>query len=83
MASPVKYVRNMELHGSLFEDKCLSGAVSSVFTNLYFDHTNLFITFPRDQSPRPWPLGDLLEGHEFLIIMPASGTSNLSDDDSI
>lgn len=59
MASPVVYVKSMELRGSLFGDECSSGTVSSVFTNFYLDHTKLLVIYPNDKSPRPWPLGDL------------------------
>lgn len=37
-SSPVNYVKSMELRGSLFEDNCTTGAVSTVFTNFYVDH---------------------------------------------
>lgn len=37
-ASPVNYVRKMQLHGSLFEEGCTSGAISAVYTEFYVDH---------------------------------------------
>jgi hypothetical protein len=38
VGSPVAYVKDMELCGSLFEGGCTTGAVSCVFTNFYVDH---------------------------------------------
>ena len=73
----VEYVKTMELCGSLFQDKCLSGTTSSVFTNFYLDHTNLLIGFSNDKGPCPWCLGDLLEGQEFLIILPVPAPETL------
>jgi hypothetical protein len=68
--SPVEYVKNMELRGSLFEDNCLSGAVSSAFTRFYVDHVEPLTTLAHYKAHGQWLLGDLLEGHEFLIILP-------------
>lgn len=70
MTSPVEYVKSMDLRGSLFEDMCSSGAVSSVFTSFYVDHTEPLTTLAKYKTRNQWLLGDLLEGHKFLIILP-------------
>lgn len=67
--TPVNYLK-AELHGSLFEDNCNTGAVSCVDTKFYVDHRvplEVLDTYKKDGR---WPLGELFEGHEFLIIVP-------------
>ena len=60
----------MELRGSLFEDKCSSGAVSCVFTSFYVDHVEPLAALAAYKARGQWLLGELLDGHEFLIILP-------------
>ena len=71
-ASPVDYVRTMQPHGSLFEEDCNSGAISSVNTEFYVDHDEPLAALETFKSSGKWCLGELLEGHEFLIIVPVS-----------
>jgi len=71
--SPVSYVKNMKLHGALFEDECTTGAVSCVFTNFHLDHKEPQEVLAVYKNSRGWVLGELPAGHEFLIILPASG----------
>ena len=79
--SPVQYVKNMELHGSLFEDKVMSGAVTSVFTTFYVDHSEPLTSLAEYKTRNQWLLGDLLEGHEFFIILPVQMCSEESHQD--
>lgn len=37
--SPISYVKDAELRGSLFAPQDMSGAVSSVYTKFFVDHT--------------------------------------------
>jgi hypothetical protein len=67
--SPVAYVKDMEPRGSLFEDKCTTGAISSVFTSFYVDHDEPLEALD-EYKKSGWVLGELLDGHEFLIILP-------------
>ncbi|KAF8066497.1 hypothetical protein FPV67DRAFT_1495049 [Lyophyllum atratum] len=78
-ASPVDYVRDMALRGSLFEENCTTGAVSSMLTNFYVDHGEPLAALAAYQARNAWALGELLDGHEFLIILPNSGNINPSD----
>ncbi|THH15290.1 hypothetical protein EW146_g5154 [Bondarzewia mesenterica] len=73
-ASPVDYVSTMELRGSLFEDNSTSGAISSAFTNFYVDHQEPLEALAAYRARGKWLLGELLDGHEFLIILPAQGS---------
>ena len=79
-ASPIEYVQKMMLCGSLFEDNCTTGAVSSVFTNFYVDHEEPLEVLAAYRTRGQWVLGDL-DGHEYLIILPVhqSVTSPVND----
>jgi hypothetical protein len=66
----VDYIKTMELRGSLFEDNCTTGAISSVFTNFYVDHTEPLEALKRFKENTGWVLGELFDGHEFLVILP-------------
>lgn len=69
MGSPVKYLRDAELRGSLFEENCTPGAISLVFTNFYVDHAEPLSALSIYKKEK-WVLGELLDGHEFIIILP-------------
>jgi len=65
------YVKDMELHGSLFKDGCTTGTISCAFTNFYVDHNEPLEALAAYKAGKCWVLGELLEGHKFLIILPA------------
>lgn len=69
-SSPVGYVREATLRGSLFSDNEKEAAVCCAFTSFWVDHAELLETL-RLVGERGviWPLGDLPEGHEFLILV--------------
>lgn len=69
-ASPVEYVKSMELRGALFQDECATGAISSVFTNFYVDHDEPLQALATYKARGSWVLGELFDGHEYLIILP-------------
>ena len=71
-ASPVDYVRAMQPRGTLFEKDCTSGSISSVDTEFYVDHDEPLAALQTFKAAGRWSLGELLEGHEFLIIVPVS-----------
>jgi hypothetical protein len=77
-ASPIDYVRGMQLRGSLFAENvgvapaCESGAISTVFTEFYVDHKEPLAALKVFKEAGKWTFGELLEGHEFLIILPIS-----------
>ena len=72
--SPVKYVRGMQLRGSLFENTvgiaAEPGAISTVYTEFFVDHNEPLAALKIFKDSGKWCLGELLEGHEFLIILP-------------
>jgi hypothetical protein len=69
-ASPVDYIQKMQLHGSLFKEGCTSGAISAVYTEFYVDHKEPLSALEVFKEEGKWFLGELLEGHKFLIILP-------------
>ena len=68
-ASPVDYVQGAELRGNLFDSVDVSGALSSAYTSFFLDHAEPFDALKRVRENGRWPLGDLLEGHEFLLVL--------------
>lgn len=68
-ASPIRYVRDAKLRGSLFNPEDASGLVSSVDTGFWVDHTEPLKALVRAGEWVDWPLGELHDGHEFLLIL--------------
>ncbi|KAK0493342.1 hypothetical protein EDD18DRAFT_1179631 [Armillaria luteobubalina] len=72
-ATTVDYLKNAQLRGSLFEEKPVAGTVSSIDTKFYVDRGEpLAVLKAHIASSGSWPLGELLEGHEFLIVVKVS-----------
>ena len=68
--SPIPYVREAELHGSIFEPGDSSGLVCGVDTRFFVDHREPVETLRRARETKEWPLGVLPEGHEYLLVLP-------------
>ena len=66
-SSPIPYIRDAKPHGTLFEDE--SEMVSGVDTRFFVDHDEPNAALEAIKDDLPWPLGDLAEGHEFLLII--------------
>lgn len=69
--SPISYVKDAELRGSLFDYEDTGGAVSSVDTKFFVDHTEALEALTWVREGQEWPLGDLFDGYEFLLILEA------------
>ena len=67
--SPIEYVRNAVLRGNLFKSDDTSGVISSVRTNFFVDHTEPLEALHWVRQGLNWPLGELLDGHEFLLMI--------------
>ncbi|KAF2455831.1 hypothetical protein BDY21DRAFT_348818 [Lineolata rhizophorae] len=71
-ASPIGYLKSARLHGSLFNAGVVDGSVSSADTHFFVDHAE-----PRQAlegvkgrlAPLEWPFGELMECHEFVVIV--------------
>jgi hypothetical protein len=68
-ASPVRYVRDAKLRGKVFNPEDDSGLVSSVDTGFYVDHEEPLEALTWQQETMGWPLGELLDGHEFILVV--------------
>ncbi|KAL1837558.1 hypothetical protein VTK73DRAFT_4658 [Phialemonium thermophilum] len=69
-ASPIRYVREATLRGTLFDRQDHSGLVSGVDTGFFVDHEEPRQALERVRKCWHWPLGDLPEGHEYLLVLP-------------
>ncbi|AEO57160.1 hypothetical protein MYCTH_2058169 [Thermothelomyces thermophilus ATCC 42464] len=72
--SPISYVRDAKLCGSLFQPDGAShlGLVSGVDTNFFVDHEEPLSALEWLQAEGLWPLGSLPDGHEFLLVFEVS-----------
>ncbi|MCJ1428456.1 hypothetical protein MMC29_006366 [Sticta canariensis] len=68
-ASPIGYVKDAELRGNLFDPAETSGIVSSVDTRFFVDHTEPLKALAWVRTGLDWPLGELLDGYEFFLIL--------------
>jgi hypothetical protein len=68
-SSPISYIRDAELRGSLFNPEDVDGLVSCVATNFFVDHTEPLEALAWVRENTNWPLGDLVDGHEFILII--------------
>ena len=70
-ASPVGYVRDAKLRGSLFETGDEHDLVSNVDTGFFVDHGEPLEALARARKSTDWLLGELLEGNEFILVLQA------------
>lgn len=69
-ASPVSYIREARLRGTLFDAEDSAGLVCGANTEFFVDHDEPLKALNRVREARQWPLGSLPEGHEYLLILP-------------
>ena len=70
--SPISYIKDAELRGSLFDPEDTSGAISSVNTRFFVDHTEPLKALKWVREGLDWPLGELLDGYEFLLMIDST-----------
>ncbi|KAI2628520.1 hypothetical protein GGR54DRAFT_628424 [Hypoxylon sp. NC1633] len=70
-ASPISYVRDAKLCGSIFDAKDSTGLVSGADSNFFIDHREPLEALRVVREVWNWPLGELLDGHEYVLIMQA------------
>ncbi len=70
-ASPVTYVKNAKLRGTVFDPGDTSGLVSSVDSGFFVDHNEPLEALAWLREDMEWPLGELFDGHEFLLVLEA------------
>lgn len=68
--SPVAYVKDAPLRGSCFDSEHkTSGLISSASTNFHVHHDEPLAALAEIREYMDWPLGDLLDGDEFLVLL--------------
>ena len=70
-ASPVHYIRNAKLRGRLFNNEADNNLISSVDVEFYIDHKEPLEALAWIQESMHWSLGELLDGHEYILILQA------------
>ena len=68
-SSTVQYLRNAQLHGSLFEE-ATDGSIFMANTEYFIDHEEPSAVLRYYVEKKQWPLGTLEEGHEFAVVIP-------------
>ena len=68
-SSPIRYIYEGELKGSLFELDGGSGIVSCIDTEFFVDHREALEALACLREEMRWSLGNLHEGFEFLLIL--------------
>jgi len=71
LTSPIPYIRNAELCGTIFDVRDTSGMVSGVNTSFFVDHTEPLEALAEVEREWQWPLGRLPDGYEYLLMLPA------------
>ncbi|CAG9945410.1 unnamed protein product [Clonostachys rosea f. rosea IK726] len=66
--SPVSYIKNARLCGNIFNSGDVSGLKCGVDSNFFVDHDEPLDALARLKELGGWPLGDLPDGHEFLLV---------------
>lgn len=81
-ASPVSYIKDAKLCGCLFEPGDSTGLVCGVDTGFFVDHEEPLDALEIVRQNWQWPLGDLLDGHEYLLIVPGKHRRSRSSSSS-
>ena len=68
-STTVAYLKTVRLRGSLFQKVFDAGVVLSVFTNFFVDHKEPLAALCGFEEKGEWCLGELLDGHEYLVIL--------------
>jgi hypothetical protein len=70
-ASPISYIKDAKLRGSVFDPDDTSSLVSSVDSGFFVDHNEPLEALAWVREETEWPLGELFDGHEFLLVLEA------------
>ncbi|KAI0089838.1 hypothetical protein BDY19DRAFT_889007 [Irpex rosettiformis] len=69
-STTVDYLKGIKLKGSLFDPTVDDGTVSLVDTSFFVDHDEPQATLDTYIQDRCWVLGNLVDGHEFFMVVP-------------
>jgi hypothetical protein len=67
--SPIPYVQAAKPQGTLFGEENPSGLISVVDTSFFVDHDEPLRALEAIKRNRHWPLGDLPDGYEYLLML--------------
>ncbi|KAI0751722.1 hypothetical protein C8Q80DRAFT_1099176 [Daedaleopsis nitida] len=67
----IDYLKNIEFRGSLFQQDTPPETVSLVYMSFWVNHTEPLLALGFYKQCKEWVLGDLLDGHEYFILVPA------------
>ncbi|KAK0655420.1 hypothetical protein B0T16DRAFT_317604 [Cercophora newfieldiana] len=71
-SSPIAYVQDAKLRGSLFSEGSSNGLVSGVDSGFFVDHEEPLAALAWLRERGQWQLGDLPDGHEFLLVFDSA-----------
>ncbi len=80
--SPVLYIADAKLCGTIFDTDDATGLVSGVNTGFFVDHAEPLEALEQLRHDWNWPLGDLPDGYEFLLLVPAKRRRSRSQSSS-
>ncbi|KAM0745279.1 hypothetical protein ACQRIT_000663 [Beauveria bassiana] len=66
--SPIPYIRDAKLCGTIFDDNDSTGLVSGVNTEFFVDHEKPMQALKIIRESLQWPLGELPDGHDFGVL---------------
>ncbi|PGH29399.1 hypothetical protein GX50_07856 [[Emmonsia] crescens] len=69
-ASPIPYIKDARLCGTLFNPEDSTGLICGVNTGFFVDHEEPLEVLEIVRQHWQWPLGNLPDGHEYLLILP-------------
>ncbi|EGX95298.1 hypothetical protein CCM_03570 [Cordyceps militaris CM01] len=69
--SPIQYIRDAKLCGTVFDVNDSTGLISGVNTEFFVDHKEPRKALEVIKESQQWPFGDLPPGHEYLLVVPA------------
>ncbi|KAL2359841.1 hypothetical protein RJZ56_007310 [Blastomyces dermatitidis] len=67
--SPIPYIKDARLCGTLFDPEDSTGLICGVNTGFFVDHEEPLEILEMVRQSWQWPLGDLPDGHEYLLIL--------------
>ena len=69
--SPIPYIRDAKLCVTIFEPLDSTGIICGADTKFFVDHEEALNALKIVQGRYNWPLGELSDGQEYLLILPS------------
>ncbi|KFX96048.1 hypothetical protein O988_05518 [Pseudogymnoascus sp. VKM F-3808] len=68
-SSPIVYVKDAKLCGTIFDPNDSTGLVSGVNTSFFVSHDEPLEALEVVRGAYKWPLGELSDGYEYLLVL--------------